>query len=332
MKTLSRRGLFGGACLACGGAHLGLTATPVQAQQQQQGTGWNPPPSSQRCPSRFGPEDTRGHMNLITDQTRQAAARLIRTGAVVELGRRLEPSMAFFGTRRFDVHLKRSSPNPRNSYSSNEEIVVADIGHVGTQFDAFPHIQIGDEIYNCNKPDSFATRGGFTRMGVDGVGTVFTRGVLIDVAASKGQETLPISYEITVADLEEALRRQGNTELRPADAVLINTGWGRLWGRDNAQYVRGCPGLGIAAAEWLIARQPVLLGSDNWPVEVAPNPDPNNYLPVHQIALVVNGVHLLENMKLDELAERRAYEFAFMMQPLKIAGGTGSTVAPSALL
>ncbi len=76
----------------------------------------------------------------------------------------------------------------------------------------------------------------------------------------------------------------------------------------------------------------MLLGSDNWPVEVAPNPDPNLYLPVHQIALVVNGVHLLENMKLDELAERRAHEFAFMMQPLKIAGGTGSTVAPSALL
>ena len=69
MTTFSRRGLFGAACLACGGGHLGLTATPVQAQQQQQGTGWNPPPSSQRCPSRFGPEDTRGHMNLITDQT-----------------------------------------------------------------------------------------------------------------------------------------------------------------------------------------------------------------------------------------------------------------------
>ena len=140
MRTLSRRGLFGGACLACGGAHLGLTATPVQAQQPQQGTGWNPPPSSQRCPSRFGPEDTRGYMNLITDQTRQATARLIRTGAVVELGRRLEPGMAFFGTRRFDVHLKRTSVQPKNSYSSNEEIVVTDIGHVGTQFDAFPHI------------------------------------------------------------------------------------------------------------------------------------------------------------------------------------------------
>ena len=48
-------------------------------------------------------------------------------------------------------------------------------------------------------------------------------------------------------------------------------------------------------------------------------------------ALVVNGVHLLENMKLDELAQKQVYEFAFMMQPLKIQGGTGSTVSPIAV-
>ena len=298
-----------------------------------QAPSWLPPPENQRCPSRWGPNDERGSMNRQNAAAVMNAAKLIRTGEVIEIGHVLSEKMPFFGTRRFDVHAKRTFMNqPSNRRGSNEEIVITEIGQVGTQLDAFPHIQIGDEIYNCNKPNSFATRGGFTRMGVDGVGTVFTRGVLIDVAGAKGQQTLPISYEITVADLEEALRRQGNTELRPADAVLINTGWGRLWGRDNAQYVRGCPGLGIAAAEWLIARQPVLLGSDNWPVEVAPNPDPNNYLPVHQIALVMHGVHLLENMKLDELAERRVHEFAFMMQPLKIAGGTGSTVAPSALL
>ncbi len=114
--------------------------------------------------------------------------------------------------------------------------------------------------------------------------------------------------------------------------MLINTGWGHLWGTDNAQYVRGCPGIGVAAAEWLIAREPILLGSDNWPVEVIPNPDRELAFLVHQIALVVHGVHLLENMKLDELAERRVHEFAFLMQPLRIKGGTGSTVAPSALL
>ena len=49
----------------------------------------------------------------------------------------------------------------------------------------------------------------------------------------------------------------------------------------------------------------MLIGADNWPVEVAPNPDRSVSLPVHQIALVVNGVHLLENMKLDQLAQRR---------------------------
>jgi hypothetical protein len=75
----------------------------------------------------------------------------------------------------------------------------------------------------------------------------------------------------------------------------------------------------------------MLVGSDNWPVEVAPNPDKEISLPVPQIMLVVNGIHLLENMKLDELASKRVHEFAFMIQPLKVQGGSGSTVAPIAV-
>jgi kynurenine formamidase len=154
--------------------------------------------------------------------------------------------------------------------------------------------------------------------------------VLIDVAGLKGVDTLPDTYEITVQDLEDALKKQ-NTTLQPGDAVIINTGWNKLWAKDNARYVKSCPGIGVKAAEWLIAKEPILLGSDNWPVEVSPNPDPQLSLPVHQVALVVNGVHLLENMKLDELAQKQVYEFAFVMQPLKIQGGSGSTVAPIAI-
>lgn len=78
----------------------------------------------------------------------------------------------------------------------------------------------------------------------------------------------------------------------------------------------------------LIAKDPMLLGSDNWLVEVAPNPDPQLSLPVHQLALVVNGVHLLENLKTDEIVAKQVYEFAFIMQPLKIQGGTGSGWRP----
>src|SRR3712207_559611 len=122
-------------------------------------------------------------MNLLGDEKRRAAARLIRSGTTIELGRVLEPSMPFFGTRRFDVHLKRTFMNPEpNRRGSNEEIVILEIGQVGTQLDAFPHQTIGDEIYNCVKYESIASRGGFTAMGINTVGTVFTRGVLIDVA------------------------------------------------------------------------------------------------------------------------------------------------------
>jgi kynurenine formamidase len=47
--------------------------------------------------------------------------------------------------------------------------------------------------------------------------------------------------------------------------------------------------------------------------------------------LTVNGIPLLKNLKLDELAAKRVYEFAFIIEPLKIQGATGSTVAPIAI-
>jgi kynurenine formamidase len=119
--------------------------------------------------------------------------------------------------------------------------------------------------------------------------------------------------------------------IEPGDAVIIHTGWGKLYGKDNARFVKTTPGIGIAAAEWLAKQDPILVGSDNWPVEVAPNPDKDLSLPVHQILLVVNGIHILENLKLDELTAKKIYEFAFAMQPLKIYGASGSTVAPAAI-
>ena len=75
----------------------------------------------------------------------------------------------------------------------------------------------------------------------------------------------------------------------------------------------------------------MIVGSDNQPVEIQPNPDPAISLPIHQIMLAVNGIHLLERMNLEELASRQVHEFAFVIQPLKIKGATGSTVAPAAI-
>jgi kynurenine formamidase len=296
-----------------------------------QSPSWTVPAESARCPSKWGAGDERGSGNLMKPAVVLEAVKLIKTGEVIDLAYVLGAGMPFFGTRRFDIHLKRTFMNPQsNERGSNEEMVLSEIGQVGTQFDGFAHQSHRNSHYNCFKTDEIASRGGFTKLGVENAPAFIARGVLIDVAGYKGVDMLGDSYEITVDDIQGALKKQ-NLTLKPADAIIIHTGWGKLYGKDNARYVKSCPGIGVKAAEWLISQNPVLLGSDNWPVEVAPNPDAQISLPVHQVALVVNGVHLLENLKLDEMVAKNVQEFAFIMTPLKIKGGTGSTVSPIAV-
>ena len=304
---------------------LGISVVPAGAQP------WRPPSDDQRCPSKRGAGDQRGSGNHAKPENVLRAARLIKTGEVIELAHVLSPDMPLSSTRQYNIHTKRTLMNPQsNRRGSNEELVTSEIGQVGTQFDGFAHQTIGDSLYNCFKQDQITTRAGFTKLGVENVGALVTRGVLIDVAGLKGVDILPDTYEITVADLQQALARQ-NLSLQPGDAIIIHTGWGKLWGKDNARFMKSCPGVGVAAAEWLAKQDPMLVGSDNFPVEVAPNPDPQVSLPGHQIFLVVNGIHILENLKLDELVAKRVHEFAFVIQPLKLKGATGSTVAPIAI-
>jgi len=306
-------------------ALLGFTTSSLEAQT------WRPPADNQRCPSKWGAGDERGAGNHMKPATVLRAAQLIKTGETIELSHMLAADMPLQSTRQFNVHTKRTVMNqPSNRRGSNEELLTSEVGQIGTQFDGFAHQSIEYSHYNCFKTDEIATRTGFTKLGIEKVGTLMTRGVLIDVAALKGVDILGDSYEITVQDLQLALQRQ-NLSLQPGDAVIINTGWSRLWGKDNARYMKGNPGIGVAAAEWLAKQDPMLVGGDSPPVEVNPNPDPQVSLPVHQIMLVVNGIHLLENLKLDELTGKKIYEFALVLQPLKLRGFSGSTVAPTAI-
>ena len=291
---------------------------------------WSPPPEADRCPSKWGAGDERGSANHMGPATVMRAASLIRRGEVVELGQELHASIPL-GARHFDVYPKPTANNPlSNRRGSNEELVVTELGQVGTQLDGFSHQSIGNTFYHCFRVDETLTRDGFTHLGIENVGMLMTRGVLLDIAELKGVDMLAEDYEITVADLEAALERQDLT-IEPGDAVIIHTGWGVLWESDVPLFLGAAPGIGVAAAEWLAAQDPMLVGADNQPVEVQPNPDPEISLPVHQIMLTVNGIHLLERLKLDELAARDVYEFAFIMQPLQIRGATGSTVVPAAV-
>jgi len=292
---------------------------------------WRPPTDAERCPSKWGAGDERGAANLMKPEVVLRAARLIRTGEVIELAHPLFEGMPFYGDRIFSQQLKRTNwPRGSNNRGSNEEMVTTELGQVGTQIDGFGHQSIGNSLYNCFKMDEVATRGGFSRLGMEKAGTLITRGVLVDVAALHGVEMLGDQYEITAQDLQAALARQKLT-LEAGDAVIVYTGFGRLWGKDNVRYYRTQPGLGIAAAEWLVRQNPMIVGSDTCCVEVNPNPVPELSSPVHQILLTAHGIYMMESLKLDELVAKGIQEFAFIVQPLKLRGATGSTVAPTAV-
>src|SRR5215470_10686135 len=187
---------------------------------------WQPPSDSQRCPSKWGAGDQRGSGNHMSRETVLRASKLIRTGEVFELGHVLNDSMPLSAGRRFEVLTKRTRNDPGSNHrGSNEELIVAEMGQVGTQFDTFSHQMIGNSMYNCFKLEDISTRNGFTKLGVQNVGALMTRGVMIDVAALKGVDMLPDTYEITVQDLQQGLAAEKLT-LQPGDAVIIHTGWG----------------------------------------------------------------------------------------------------------
>src|SRR5215475_14420842 len=119
-----------------------------------QAPSWTPPPESQRCPSKWGAGDERGSGNHMKPQTVLNAVKLIKTGEVIELSHVLGAGMPFFGTRRFDIHMKRTFMNAgTNERGSNEEMVLSEIGQVGTQFDGFAHQSHRNSHYNCFKTD-----------------------------------------------------------------------------------------------------------------------------------------------------------------------------------
>jgi kynurenine formamidase len=282
-------------------------------------------------PSRWGANDQRGAANRITAAKVLEAKDLITRGTVYQLGRVYEAGMPLPATRHFSLHIPQAYVIPsKNQAVYHDEVISGELGQIGTQFDGLGHLGIGDLFYNGNRRADFAQPGGLTRLGIENVGAIVTRGVLIDVARQREVAQLPPGYEITASDLTGALQRQ-RVKIRPGDVVLIHTGWGSLWMKDNARYLGSAPGLGLAAAEMLAKEEVVVVGADTPGVEVSPNPDRELSVPVHQLLLARNGIYLHENVATEDLARDEAYEFAYVFAPLRLKGATGSPGNPIAI-
>jgi kynurenine formamidase len=314
--------------LACGLVLAGLAVSGAP-EETPIGPRW--------WPSEWGPNDERGAVNRLSEKTVLRAAGLIRDGKVYSLGRLYEYGMPSPGKRHFSLTIPGSptgGPDGKNALVYHDDLFSGEIGQIGTQLDGLGHVgvRIGsdDYFYNGFRRSEFGKAYGLEKLGIQNVGPIFTRGVLVDVAAYRGVERLQPGEVITPRDIEGALQNE-QVQVQQADVVLFRTGHAKLWMKDNATYIQGEPGLGMAAGQWLVDHEVVLVGSDTFATEVVPPEDKDRPYPVHQLLLVRHGIYNIENLDLEALARDKVYEFAFIFAPLPMKGGTGSPGNPIAV-
>jgi kynurenine formamidase len=330
-------GLVGGAVAA--GA---LVAGAAHAQQIAQAPAlsdkpWWPHP-------RWGKDDVAGASNWITPAKVLDAAKLIKDGKIYRIGRVYEAGMPKFGERAFTMRIPGSptgGPFGANKLIYHDEFLATEIGQTGTQFDGLGHIGIqlgkdGDKnemrYYNGHTEQEIGGPYALAKIGIENCKPFFTRGILFDVEAVKGK-MMEAGEEITVADLRAALQKQNMQEadVKEGDAVFFNTGWGKLWMKNNDKYNGGEPGIGLEVAKWCVDKGVCLTGGDTWAVEVVPNPNKDLAFPVHGELITKHGIYNHENMDFTALIADGKYQFAYIFSPAPIKGATGSNGGPIAV-
>jgi kynurenine formamidase len=272
-------------------------------------------------PSRFGADDQLGMLNHITDATRAAALRLVRTGRMYDLGRVLDERVPVFPGRHFRQTLVTTAhhANPEMGLGENKVNWVTEIisgtTQVGTHLDALCHLQMGDRGYNGWSVADLAQPSGVSRLGIETVPQIVTRGWLVDVAP------LAPGDVIGIPDIDPG----------PGDAVIFHTGWGTHWD-DPDRYLSGEPGPGFELAEWLAERRVALTGCDTWSYGPVPAEHPDRPFAVPQHLNVHHGVFIVENLDTSQLAADRVREFALILTHPKLRGATGAWTSPIALV
>lgn len=215
--------------------------------------------------------------------------------------------------------------------SANEVIVTG--GHVGTHVDALGHVSQDGLVYGGIAAADAQGQQGLAILGIETFPPYVGRAVVLDVPRLYGVEVLPPGYEITADDLSRAEALAGS-DVRPGQAVLIATGWSRLWDQyDVYTGMRdGVPGPGPDAARWLASRRVRLVGGETIAFERLGPGLGHVPLPVHRILLVEAGINIVETMRLHELLDSGVGECLLILAPLPIVGATGAPVRPLAII
>lgn len=298
---------------------------------------------------RWGDEDERGAANLLTPEVVTKAMTSVRDGKILPLSMPIKGATSNTSAQRIPHLAGRPLPQHFMSVDGGDYaagarkmeggIAVADDAIIlsphgtTTHIDALSHMWRDDVLYNGHPAERVRSYGAL-RCGIDKLGGIVTRGVLLDVPAHLGVPFVEPGTAID-ADVLQGCAERAGVSPRTGDVVLVRTGWPKVWEQDPARYQGAQPGLSHDGAAWLVEHDIVAIGADNAAVgplsletTSAEGPDKD----VHMLTLWRHGVYLIEFLWLEELAKLGRADFLFMVAPLAIDGGTASPVTPLAVL
>lgn len=291
-------------------------------------------------PSPYGKDDVLGTMNEIGPENILRAASIVKKGRAIYLSHemfngmpgRYESHGPFFyllSQRVYDIRppFREASANRFGGALCRVEMV----DHLGTHLDSLNHISYDNKFYNGNDAFDLSTTYGTSRLGIDEVPPVVTRGIMVD--ATEGKGTMKKGEAISLSAVRKYLEDH-DLEVKPGDAIFFYTGVGRLW-KDVPEYntyYEKSPGIGMELARWLSERRVSITGSDTPSTEVSPSELPGSRLPVHQYLITRSGIRLIDNINLNGLVDEDISEFMFVTAPLRFKGATASPVSPVAII
>lgn len=288
--------------------------------------------------SQWGPDDEIGAANRITPESVLAASQMITTGKTYNLGIVVDSNTPAFSPRSMSVTVLQ--PNQidtaglgTNEMTYNDDMFTGWLG-IGPQIDGLGHIGVNHTYYNGFHDSEFAQADGLTKLGIEKLPPIVTRGVLLNMASHYDQEIVDEGTAYTKEDIQVAALAQG-VDIREGDTVLFHSGWLDLLdgaNPDHARYVSVEPGLGISGAEYLAEIGVVAVGADTWGLEALPFENgADGVFKVHQILIPQNGIFILENMETRELVADGVTEFMFVLGATRMRGAVQMMINPTAI-
>ena len=280
---------------------------------------------------RWGKDDQRGTVNLMTDATRKAAVALVRDGVSVSLSRDADPVRAVDNGNPLNVSMVATAQDP--DPFAMETLTITFHGTSYTHMDSLAHMFHKGRAYNGVARSAIGTTGAST-LAITGFKTGFVaRGVLMDIPRLKGVPYLEPPAAITAADLD-AWEKQAGVKVGSGDIVFFRTGrWARRAKVGPWDIGAESAGLHPDVARWLKARDAAIVGWDGHG-EVMPGVVTGVAFPMHQLLLIAMGTPIFDNCDLEAVAEaaaaRKRWAFLVTASPLAIPGGTGSPLNPIA--